>query len=65
MFLVIEIQKGDSIANIVTTYDTINEAENKYHTILASAAVSAVPKHSAVMLDENGDFIKSECFEHE
>jgi len=65
MFIVIEIQNGASTSTIVNTYSTRNEAENHYHTVLAYAAISSVPKHSAVMLTEDGDYIKHECFEHE
>lgn len=62
MYIVLEIQ---DTAVLVNSYDTRNEAENKYHTILAYAAVSSVEKHCAVMLTTDGDFIKSESFEHE
>ena len=62
MYIVLEIQ---NTAVLVNSYDTRNEAENKYHTILAYAAVSSLEKHSAVMLTNDGGFIKSECFEHE
>lgn len=62
MFIVLEIQ---NTATLVNSYSTRNEAENKYHTILAYAAISSVGKHSAVMLTNDGEFIKSECFEHE
>ena len=65
MFLVMEIQKGNTASNIVTSHETRNDAENKYHTILAYAAISDIPKHAAVMLSEDGDYIKHECFEHE
>lgn len=65
MFIVMEIQKDVTAATLVSTHDTRNEAENKYHTVLAYAAVSSLPKHSAVMLTEEGEYIKSECFEHE
>ena len=64
MYIVMEIQKSNTASTIVNTYDTLNEAENKYHTILAYAAISNVPKHSAVLLTEEGDYIKHECFEH-
>jgi len=64
MYIVMEIQKSNSASTIVNVYDTLNEAENKYHTILAYAAISNVPKHSAVLLTEEGDYIKHECFEH-
>lgn len=65
MFIVMEIQKGASVSTIVNTYETRNEAEQKYHTVLAYAAVSSVPQHSAVMLDDDGSYIKSEVFVHE
>ena len=65
MFIVVEIQKNDTVATLASTHETRNEAENKYHTVLAYAAVSTLPKHGAVMLDEDGIYIKSECFEHE
>ncbi len=62
MYIVLEIQ---DTAVLVNSYDTRNEAENKYHTILAYAAISTVEKHSAVMITNDGTFIKSESFEHE
>lgn len=65
MFIVIELQKSDTLAVLSDTYETRNQAEQKYHTVLAYAAVSEIPKHSAVLLDEDGTFIKSESFEHE
>ena len=65
MFIVIELQKSDTLAVLSDTYETRNQAEQKYHTTLAYAAVSEIPKHSAVMLDEDGTYIKSETFEHE
>lgn len=65
MIIVMEIQKDAAVATVVTTHETRNDAENKYHTILAYAAVSSVPQHSAVMLNDNGSYIKSETFDHE
>ena len=65
MFIVMEIQKSNTMSTIVTTYNTRNEAENKYHTVLAYAAISNIPKHGATLLSEDGDYIKHECFEHE
>lgn len=65
MFIVIELQKSDTLSVLSDTYETRNQAEQKYHTVLAYAAVSEIPKHSAVLLDEDGTFIKSESFEHE
>ena len=65
-YVVIELQdSGASVANIVTAYESVYEAEKKYHEVLAAAAVSPVPCHSAVMLGSDGRFIKSESYEHE
>lgn len=66
MFVVIELQKlsDEQIANIVNIYQTREEAENRYHTILAAAAVSSLPVHAAVMLEENGVLIKNEWYTH-
>lgn len=64
MYVVVEIQKAETMATLVTSHETLAEAENKYHTVLAYAAVSEVPVHSAVMLTETGSFMKSECFTH-
>lgn len=65
MFIVIEIQTSTQVATIVTSHSNRNEAEQKYHQILSAAAVSAVPKHAAVMLTEEGTRLKSECYIHE
>lgn len=66
-FVVIEIQKtlvndDVSVAQVTTVHPTRSEAENKYHTVLAYAAVSGLLSHSATMLDEKGYYIKSECY---
>ena len=62
--IVIEIQAGETVSTIVNSYDDRDEAESRYHTILAAAAVSSVPNHSAVMLTTTGQFIKSETYSH-
>ena len=66
MTVVIELQKlsDTQIANIVTVYQTRAEAEQKYHAILSAAAVSEVPIHSAIMLEEDGRTIKNEWYNH-
>ena len=54
MFIVLEIQKTDSIATLVFTAETRNEGESKYHQVLAAAAISSVPIHSAMLISEDG-----------
>ena len=65
MFIVIEIQTGDSVATLDNAYPDRNTAEQKYRMILSAAAVSTVPKHGAVMLTDEGVRLKGECYIHE
>ena len=54
MYIVIELQKNADgvVSNIVTDHPTLREAESKYHSILASAAISKLPVHSAIIVSE-------------
>ena len=65
MFYIIELQtnKGQG-AYIVTTKETQNEAMSQYHTVLAAAAVSSVEKHACVVMDDSGNYLATECYEH-
>ena len=66
MFIVIELQKSAEgvVSNIVTEHATLAEAESKYHSILASAAVSEISVHSAVLVSEEGFPVKNQCYKH-
>ena len=66
MYIVTEIQinKDGTTGTLNTTYTDIAQAQSKYHTVLAAAAVSSVPKHAAYLYTEDG-FIAHECFTHE
>lgn len=66
MFIVIEFQAtSESVATIVNDYADRLQAESKYHQILTAAAISQVPKHGAVLLNDEGQRINSECYIHE
>lgn len=66
MFIVIELQKNAEgvVSNIVTSFDTLAEAESKYYTILAAAAISKIPVHSAIIVSEEGFPVKHQCYKH-
>ena len=66
MYIVIELQKNDQgvVSNIVTAFDSLAEAESKYYTILAAAAISKVPVHSAIIVSEEGFPVKHQCYKH-
>lgn len=61
-YTVIEMQDG-VVGGNVWTFDTLAEAEAKYHSILAVAAVSSVYKHGAVILNENCFCVRHECYD--
>jgi hypothetical protein len=66
MYVVIEIKvKADGTME-TSKYDktTRDLAEKAYHSVLTSAADSKHPSHSATLLNEQGQFIKSECYKH-
>ena len=65
MYIVIEIQTSATVATIVNSYEDRNQAESKYHQILTAAALSSVPKHSAVLMNDVGQTIKNETYIHE
>lgn len=66
-YYIIEIQKhaDGNYAHIVQTADTRNEAESKYHKVLAAAAISNLPKHSAILITDEGFLLMSQCYKHE
>ena len=64
-YIIIEQQTDKGTTAVLTqTKDNINEAEQAYHTALSYASVSTIDKHSATMLNENGQVLKYECFDH-
>jgi len=66
MFIVVELQKNANgvVGNIVTSHETQAEAESKYHSVLAAAAVSDLPVHAATLLSEEGFSIANQCYKH-
>ena len=65
-YIVIELQKNAEgvVSNLVTAHETLAEAESKYHSILAAAAVSTIPVHSAIIVSEEGFPVKYQCYKH-
>lgn len=66
MYVVIEIQTTNGItAQITTVEPTKDVAEQKFHMIMAAAAVSNVEIHTAVILNPEGYVMKQDCYKHE
>lgn len=65
-YIVLEIQaSSDNVATLVTKHNTEPEAQAKYHDVLAHAALSAVPVHSALLMTDDGGVMRSETYRHE
>lgn len=66
MYIVVELQKqkDGAVSNIVTSYETKEAAESKYHAVLAAAAVSEIPVHSAILVSEEAFPVRYECYKH-
>lgn len=67
MYIVVEIQKNadGTVGTLVDSFADINSAENKFHTVLAYAAVSALPVHSCILFTEEGFPLRHECYKHD
>lgn len=66
MLILQEMQTTDNGTALVPTqtFTDKNQAESAYHTALAAAAVSTVPVHAVVLMDEHGNTIRREYYEH-
>ena len=66
MYYVIEIQTNadGTKGTLVYDFEDRNAAMAKYHTVLASAAVSSVLVHACVVLTREGVAIAHESFTH-
>lgn len=65
-YIVLEMQTNadGTVGTIVTQKDDKNDALSTFYSILASAAISSVPVHTAVVLTNNGVMLKMETFDH-
>ena len=64
IFYVIELQTTSTGAVISFAFTNQPDAEAKYHELLSVAAKSAVPKHGAMLISEDGFMIKEEFYDH-
>ena len=67
MYIVIELQTNSdgTVGNFVWAFADEEHAFSKYHAVLASASVSALPVHSCVILRHDGVQIAGQAFKHD
>ena len=66
-YIVMEMQTSNGTTTIAppVSFADRNQAESRFHSILASAAVSAVEEHAVVMLTGDGRLVRpSEVYRH-
>lgn len=65
MYIVIEIQKtGKQVSTLTYAYENQNEADSKFYAIMSAAAISSVPTHSAMVIDEKCAIYQCATYEH-
>ena len=65
MYSIIELQTTDgTTVHNYQTAETKAQAMSVYHTTLAYAALSEVEVHTCIVVDEKGQYIARECYEH-
>lgn len=66
MFIVLELQStGEAVTHLFTSFQTRDDAESHFHTVLAAAAVSTIPAHSALLMTADGQVQRSETYYHQ
>lgn len=67
MYIVIELQTNDNgtVGNFVWAYEDRNQAEAKYHAVLSAAALSKLPIHACVLLDNSGNSYMQGVYYHD
>lgn len=67
MYIVLELQEEqDGTTRVLEPayYDDLNQALQKYYTVLSYAVISELARHSAMIVTTDGAVIKSECYTH-
>ena len=67
MFITIELQTNSdgTVGMLTDQFQTQNEAESKFHTVLGYAAASNLPKHACAIITEEGFIVRNECYMHD
>lgn len=71
-FYVVEVQKSEDTHFAYLVHEASDEnletakmkAESAYHQVLAAAAISNLPAHSAIMFSSEGTPIMNQCYHH-
>lgn len=64
MYIVLELQtfSENQVNSLVYSFENQKDAEEKYYLILAAAVKSGLPCHSAILLNNRGNQLKSQAY---
>lgn len=70
IFEIKQLTNGEYEHNVYFAWDEDREtaymkAQQKYHEILSTAALSNTNKHSAIIIDDSAAMVESRSFKHE
>lgn len=67
MYIILEMQTSNGATAVppLITRDGWQAAESEFHRLCSIAAVSSVPIHTIVMLNEYGERLAAQYYEHE
>lgn len=64
-YIVVEYQiNGGQAGKIVTTHDTLQDAQYKFHSTAAAASISSVETHLVIALNDDGFPVEYALFSH-
>ena len=63
-YVVIEIQRAENgtVATLVTQFSNYAQAEAKFHTVMAAAAVSALRGHGCIIMTDHAEVVRNEMY---
>ena len=66
-YIVTEIQTNidGTVGTLLNAYDSRNQAESQFHTVMAAAAISALPIHACTIVTNEGFTVNSGCYHHD
>lgn len=65
-YIILETQTTAGTTAIVppVAFTDRQQAESRFHSVLASAAISSIEEHSCLLLTSDGKLVRSECYRH-
>ena len=65
-YLVLEIQVNENgaVGTLINQYPTYPAAESAFYSVVSAAVVSSLPKHTVMLIDEDGITYERKSYVH-